>query len=525
MSGGATTTRRDRRPRWRLLFPAWTGVIIAVIAFGVLAQGLVQERLQDSARREVMTHTTYLAAELSEDPTAEQLRNFESRLRSIVSKSDAAAIAVYRNSDGGNQMRRVAVQSDSDTTLQLFPEQIPQPRSLVTTENPVLDGTPQLHLITALTTERGRTIGAVRMASTLGEAGALITLLHGLIILIGLGFLVATFLVANHFSHSVQRPIERLSSRLSELPCASSSDVSVFADETTQLSTLADKLAVLVSDFGGADAHRENIATLQARLEERTKLLQEAYLDMDSLDRVKDTFLSNLSHEMRTPLTSILAAEEILSNFGDEDPTTRKEFLEIIHQESTRLLDLIGKLLDLAKLEAKALQLNHSRVDLCDLVDGLATEAGASASLRDGNVQVSVDLPSTEVYCECDPERIARVVQSMLENAIRFSPAGGEVRVAIRCKPRQALVSVTDQAPVSDDRFTDMFESRSAYAGAGADPDDPRPFLGHPIAQKLAHMHGGTLEHGPSGDGGTVVVLQLPTEQTSSGEVFAANAP
>jgi signal transduction histidine kinase len=239
-------------------------------------------------------------------------------------------------------------------------------------------------------------------------------------------------------------------------------------------------------------------------------MLQEAYLDMDSLDRVKDTFLSNLSHEMRTPLTSILAAEEILTNFGDEDPDTRREFLQIIHLESTRLLDLIGKLLDLAKLEAKALQLNYTEVDLGELVGELVSVARGAARCAEGVVRIAADLPGTPLECECDSERVSRVVRSMLENAIRFSPPDGEVQVSMRQAGDMVTISVTDEASVSVDRFTDLFESVTAYAGAGADPADQRPLLGYPIAQKLATMHGGTLEHGTHGQGGTVVTLRLP---------------
>ena len=125
---------------------------------------------------------------------------------------------------------------------------------------------------------------------------------------------------------------------------------------------------------------------LEKRVDERTKQLQEAYHDLQALERAKDGFLSSLSHEMRTPLTSIMAACEILSQYADDDPQTRKEFLYIIQHESQTLLTLIGQLLDLAKLEARALQLQVTSSPMDRLITDVLDRVQARANEK--NVMV-----------------------------------------------------------------------------------------------------------------------------------------
>jgi K+-sensing histidine kinase KdpD len=255
---------------------------------------------------------------------------------------------------------------------------------------------------------------------------------------------------------------------------------------------------------------RRRIAELEATVAQRTHMLQEAYLDMKSLELVKETFLSNMSHEMRTPLTSIMAAEEILSSYADETPETREEFLNIIRQESGRLLELICKLLDLAKLEANALRLHYEPVDICELVE---ESVGSILSQRPEFANsVDVTMPIDSVVCQCDRDRIARVLHSMLENALRYSPDCGGVQVTVALATGRISIAVEDEGERTAERFNDMFEGecvdRRSTAGS--------PFVGYPIAERLAGMHGGTLTPEQSDSGGTVVTLLLPMGPTQA---------
>ncbi len=478
-----------------------------MVAFAMLSESLIKEQLYQSARREVLTHTTYLAGELPLNPTSNEIREFESRLRQVVSKSDATAIALYRNTFGGDQMQRIAVQSDSDATLNYFPETIRRPDALLSSEVADSQAGPETHVITALTTERGRPIGAIRLATSLGHAGTLISLINLLISILGLGFLAATFVLAGYFSKTIRTPLETIAANIT--PLAQPVNNNPLYQETSELSSLADRLGDIVSGFNQTEDQQADLASLETRLRERSRLLQNAYLDMDSMDRAKDAFLSNISHEMRTPLTSILAAEEILSNFGDEDPHTRKEFLDIIHQESTRLLSLIGKLLDLAKLEAKALQLHHEEVNMNQVVNELIVNTISQHS--QGDLDIQIETAPTTTTCECDKERIARILQSMLECAIHHNPAGGPIALRIDHDDQNVSITISDQGEHTPTRFRDMFDGMKAGFD---DTIDNRPFIGYPIAQKLAAMHGGSLQPAAS-ENGTIVTLTLPRLQAT----------
>jgi len=166
---------------------------------------------------------------------------------------------------------------------------------------------------------------------------------------------------------------------------------------------------------------------LERRVSERTRELETAYQDLKQIDRLKDDFLSTVSHEFRTPLTSIMSFSEILLDFPEESKETKQEFYSIIYNESQRLSRLINDLLDLSKIQAGKMEWRRQKLDAAQIVDMALQSVQGLGTKRELRLERDV-LPDLPMFFG-DPDRILQVLINLLSNAIKFTPGGGSVRI------------------------------------------------------------------------------------------------
>jgi PAS domain S-box-containing protein len=166
---------------------------------------------------------------------------------------------------------------------------------------------------------------------------------------------------------------------------------------------------------------------LEQRVNERTRELQTAYEDLKQVDRLKDDFLSTVSHEFRTPLTSIMSFSEILLDFPEESAETKHEFYSIIYHESQRLSRLINDLLDLSKIQAGKMEWRCQKVEAAGVVDRALQSVLSLASKK--GVRLLRDVGPGLPTFYGDEDRILQVLINLMGNAIKFTPEGGSVRV------------------------------------------------------------------------------------------------
>ena len=206
-----------------------------------------------------------------------------------------------------------------------------------------------------------------------------------------------------------------------------------------------------------------------------------------------------------------IAAEEILSDYADNDPRLREEFLTIIQQESHNLLAMISQLLDVAKLEAQALSLDLELVDMRMLLQEVAAEAKERASER--GITVEIEVPEDSVLCTCDHDRIRRVVQTLVHNALRFSEASQVVRVTLTKEAQTSVVEVVDQAPRCGEDVR-LEAVNNVPVGGGIISHTSTGFAhGLPISIQLVNAHGGSLSAHRGAAGRNVFTVRLPLEQ------------
>src|SRR6185312_9763093 len=253
----------------------------------------------------------------------------------------------------------------------------------------------------------------------------------------------------------------------------------------------AEALQVANQDLGASGEelrlHRNHLEDLVL---ERTQDLVRANAELLRVNELKSGFLASVSHEMRTPLTSIRSFSEILLNYPDEDEGTRHEFLEIIIKESDRLTRLINDVLDLARIEAGKLELAPVPVTVADLVvptldviQVMATHKG----LRLLNL-VPDELP--EVLADTD--RIRQVLTNLLSNAVKFTEAG-TIRVGAERRGDEVAIFVSDTGPgIRASEQKRIFE-KFHQGGNGLTAKPEGSGLGLAICQEIMQRHGGRI--------------------------------
>ena len=210
---------------------------------------------------------------------------------------------------------------------------------------------------------------------------------------------------------------------------------------------------------------------------------------LKKIDRLKTELLSTVSHELRTPLSSIKGyATTLMEHAAVLSPEESREFLEIIDSESDRLDELIRNLLDMSRLEAGVLRIDREPTDLSEVARACMRRVQRHTERH----QLLLEW-ETDQLVDVDPSRIAQVMNNLMENAVKYSPDGGEIVTAAQVQGAMLQVSVADQGvgiPQRDlDRVFDRFhrvegEISKRVGGTG---------LGLAISQHLVKAHGGKI--------------------------------
>lgn len=262
----------------------------------------------------------------------------------------------------------------------------------------------------------------------------------------------------------------------------------------------------------GVYANTELDASRQDEFADIAVSFNEMVARLGELDQLKRDFLSHVSHELRTPLvamdeTNRLLLEEL------PGPLTKqqRQFLEINLEGSRRLADMISKLLDLARLEERAVLFELQTNDLVEVATGVADSFHARA--RELGVELSVEPETRPITIECDADRIVQLLSNLVDNALKHTEAGGRVSLQLR-EPNEegyAAIRVCDTGlGIPDAEKQRVFEKfhqigRLRTGGVG---------LGLAICQQIVDAHRGSIWVEDNDGGGAVLAVALPSAGT-----------
>jgi signal transduction histidine kinase len=243
--------------------------------------------------------------------------------------------------------------------------------------------------------------------------------------------------------------------------------------------------------------------------EEAWRLQEQAALAASALeaDRLKTALLNTVSHELRTPLGVIKGfASTLLAFPGRLDAAEQRAFLQEIESAADRLTDLVNDLLEVSRMESGTVPMQQEPLRLGDLL----RRATADASRRYPERHITLDT-SCNPGIRGDPHRLVQVAVNLIDNAVKFSPDGGEVAVSAWCAQGIAGFSVRDRgigiAPEYHGRIFDRFyrvdtPRAREIGGAG---------LGLALCREIIERHGGTITVESAAGAGTTVTVRLPT--------------
>jgi PAS domain S-box-containing protein len=234
------------------------------------------------------------------------------------------------------------------------------------------------------------------------------------------------------------------------------------------------------------------------------------------IERLKDEFVSTVSHELRTPLTSISGSLGLLAGqWASKLPESAARLLAIAHTNSQRLVRLINDILDIEKLESGHVVFNFSQVAVRTLVEhAIEDNRGFAESY---GVRVRLDTDSADLDVNADPDRLAQVVTNLLSNAIKFSPADGEVLIAVTKNENRVRITVRDHGSgVPDDFKLHIFE-KFAQADATNTRQKSGTGLGLSIVKQIVERLGGKVGFDDPPGGGAAFYVELPVWDGSTG--------
>ena len=254
-------------------------------------------------------------------------------------------------------------------------------------------------------------------------------------------------------------------------------------------------------DVSDRKANEEKLDRLLARERGQNEELRE-------LDRLKDEFVALVSHELRTPLTSIRGYLELVldgepANLTDE----QRQFLGVVERNSDRLQRLVGDLLFVAQVDAGRLALELDHLDAAE-VGAEAVEAARPAADQKGLELRLTGDPHAKLVG--DRARLSQLVDNLVSNAIKFTPAGGHVEVAIRDGDGDVTIEISDSGMgISTDEQERLFQ-RFYRTAAATSQAIPGTGLGLAISKAIVDAHEGTIELGSSEGKGTTFRVTIP---------------
>ena len=248
-------------------------------------------------------------------------------------------------------------------------------------------------------------------------------------------------------------------------------------------------------------------ARLLSSLRKSESNLRDANASLQDADRRKDEFLATLSHELRNPLAPLRNSLHVLRLAGNERASPAIHAM--MERQVDHLVRLVDDLLEMSRISRGTFELRRERLEVSSVVRHALETSGPL--LQDAGHRLVLSLPDEPLWVDGDAVRLSQILANLLNNAARYTEAGGEVQVAARREGGSAVITVRDNGiGIEPDALTRIFEMFNRGTQAGRSSEGGLG-IGLALARKLAEMHGGDVTARSDGPGlGSEFVVRIP---------------
>ncbi len=228
---------------------------------------------------------------------------------------------------------------------------------------------------------------------------------------------------------------------------------------------------------------------------------------VEELNRLKSEFISNISHEFRTPLASIIGFSESIELDPDLPPEMKKEFNNVILNEGKRLAKLIKSVLDISRIEGGKISLDRSTVSVVDLLLNVIELNKEFAGQK--NIELSLEHPTDEVTLEADKEKLSEVFEALINNAIKFTNEYGRVKIIANNLFREVEIIVSDTGiGIPEKDLPYIFQKFYRVSRPGS--EIPGTGVGLVFVKQMVDLHKGLITVQSEAGSGTSFIIKLP---------------
>ncbi len=285
------------------------------------------------------------------------------------------------------------------------------------------------------------------------------------------------------------------------------------AQEQDLLKRIAEHVSIAIHQAALHDQVQQHQQILDEQVEQRTQELHAALVAAQSSNQAKSDFLATMSHELRTPLTCVIGMSATLLRWS-LGPLTDKQrsCLQTIHDSGEHLLELINDILDFSHVQSGKATLNVSDFSLTTLIQQLLQVMRDKADAHQVQLKANLKIPPERDRFIADLRRVQQILISLLDNAIKFTPMGGKVRLRVWVETNTVVFQVEDTGiGISPSQLPHLFEKfqqldgsyHRTYEGAG---------LGLALAQQCVTMHQGWIDVSSEEGQGSIFTVQLPNQ-------------
>lgn len=288
-------------------------------------------------------------------------------------------------------------------------------------------------------------------------------------------------------------------------------DMAFSHEEEVIFKTCTSIISNLIKDLELSKVLKMQIEALQSGIVETNKAfntIKKQNKKIKENEKLQNEFIANISHDLRTPLNSIIGFSELLSNkiFGDLNQK-QSEYIEDIRISGLRLLGMINEVLDISKIESHTIKVNLSEIDLDTIINEVCNILNPSINKK--HIKIIKNIPE-KLFFNGDYVKIQQVLLNLLGNALKFSPDNSEIKISALNKNDKIIIKIKDNGIGIDKKYHKKIFNKFFQIENSMSKTEPSTGLGLTITQEFIKLHKGKIEVESEQGKGTLFTITLP---------------